>query len=53
MEEDKLRLRNEQLKYKEDAIKDIEKRYEERLQNEIIKYNLLFSLYFYPNSSFK
>ena len=38
VEEENLRARREQLRYKEESMKDIEKRYEERLQNEIIKY---------------
>ncbi|XP_066933617.1 centriole and centriolar satellite protein ofd1-like [Clytia hemisphaerica] len=37
MEEENLRSRREQLKYKEESMKDLERRYEERLQNEIIK----------------
>ena len=38
VEEENLKARREQLRYKEEGLKDIEKRYEERLQNEIIKY---------------
>ena len=40
VEEENLKARREQLRYKEEGLKDIEKRYEERLQNEIIKYLL-------------
>jgi len=37
VEEENLRARREQLRYKEEGMRDIEKRYEDRLQNEIIK----------------
>ena len=37
MQEEKLKAKAEQLRYKEESMKEIEERYENRLKDEIIK----------------